>query len=196
MANPLRSATPFGLDRAHVESCLLDGPADSQFARAWNDGLSAIPRDQRLGALAGVTGHIAESVVEQLLDDWGYAMLWHFANVGQLGIDLLALDPVGDLVVALEVKGTLRSGVVPRLSRRALLQMSAAWIDKADNPGMANWNLQSKDVYGGVVAVNFAGMAFRVALTNDFEVLHPIRTLDQLSDLSWLKLPVRSGRAT
>jgi hypothetical protein len=196
MANPLRSATPFGLDGAHVESCLLDGPADRQFARAWNDGLSAIPRDQRLGALAGVTGHVAESVVELLLDDWGYAMLWHFANVGQHGIDLLALDPVGDLVVALEVKGTLRSGVVPRLSRRALLQMSAAWIDKADNPGMANWNLQSEDVYGGVVAVNFADMAFRVALTNDFDVLHPIRTLDQLSDLSWLKLPVRSGRAT
>jgi hypothetical protein len=26
--------------------------------------------------------------------------------------------------------------------------MSAAWMDKADNPGMAAWDLQSEDVYG------------------------------------------------
>jgi hypothetical protein len=193
MPNSLRFATSFRLDDAHVETCVMDAPADRQFARAWRDGLGAIPRDQRLGALAGVTGHIAESVVELLLDEWGYAMLWHFANVGRHGIDLLALDPASDLVVAFEVKGTLRSGVWPRLSRRALLQMSAAWIDKADNPGMANWDLQTEDVYGGMVAVNFADMAYRVALTNDFELLQPIRTLDQLSDLSWLKVPCGSA---
>lgn len=71
------------------------------------------------------------------------------------------LSPAADHVLAIEVKGTLRPGVVPRLSRRAVLQMSAAWMDKADNPGMAEWDLQSEDVSGAAVAVNFADMTLR-----------------------------------
>lgn len=58
-------------------------------------------------------------------------------------------------------RGTLRPGAVPRLSRRALLQMSAAWMDKAERPGMAAWDLQSEDVYGAAVSVNFADMTLR-----------------------------------
>lgn len=85
-------------------------------------------------AIAGVTGHVAESVAELLLGEIGWRVLWHFVGPGRHGIDLLFLAP-GDVVVAVKVKGTLVGGRVPGLSRRELAQMSAAWIDKADNPG-------------------------------------------------------------
>ena len=39
--------------------------------------------------------------------------------------------------------------------------MSGAWVDKADNPGMANWELHSEDIYGAMALVNFAAMAYR-----------------------------------
>jgi hypothetical protein len=80
----------------------------------------------------------------------------------------------GDVVVAIEVKGTLVRGRIPRLSGRDMTQMSAAWVDKADNPGMAELGLQSADVYGGVSVVNFADMTWRTALTADFATLRPI----------------------
>jgi hypothetical protein len=95
-----------------------------------------------------VTGHVAESVVELLLAEVGYQLLWHFTGPGRHGVDLIVLCPAGERVVAVEVKGTLRPQYWPRLSRRELLQMSGAWVDKADNPGMANWELRSDDVYG------------------------------------------------
>jgi hypothetical protein len=64
--------------------------------------------------------------------------------------------------------------------------MSGAWVDKVDNPGMANWELRSDDVYGAVVLVNFAAMAYRAAFTADFQQLQPVRDLEQLGDLGWL----------
>jgi hypothetical protein len=67
--------------------------------------------------------------------------------------------------------------------------MSGACVDKADNPGMANWELHSQDVYGAVVLVNFAAMAYRAAVTADFSRLQPIRRLGQLADLGWLDQP-------
>jgi hypothetical protein len=99
------------------------------------------------------------------------------------------LCPSGERVVAVEVKGTLRASYWPRLSRPELVQMSGAWVDKADNPGMANWDLHSQDVYGAVVLVNFATMAYRAALTADFSHLQPIRDLGQLAELGWLDQP-------
>lgn len=148
---------------------------------------------ERTAGLASVTGHVAESV-EILLDEWGYAMLWHFDTVGQHGIHLLALDPTGERVVAFEVKGTLRSGSACAYRRGHVTQMSAAWIDKKDNPGMANWDLQSADLYGAVVAVNFVDLAYRVALTNDFERLHPITRSDKSTDLDGYSLLAASHR--
>ena len=67
--------------------------------------------------------------------------------------------------------------------------MSGAWVDKLDNPGMANWELRSDDVYGAVVLVNFAAMAYRAAFTADFQQLQPVRALEQLGDLGWLGPP-------
>jgi hypothetical protein len=170
-----------------VEGCLnLDHPTDQVFARALHGSLAALSPAERRGALAGVTGHVAESVVEVLLAELGYQLLWHFAGPGQHGVDLVVLCPAGDRVVAVEVKGTLRRGYWPRLSRRELVQFSDAWVDKADNPGMANWELRSSDVYGMVVLVNFPAMAYRAAVTADFQQLQPVRTVEQLGDLDWL----------
>ena len=170
-----------------VAGCLnLDDPTDRLFARACRHTLAALTSSERRGALAGVTGHVAESVVELLLDALGYAPLWHFTGPGQHGIDLLVLSPSQTQVVAVEVKGTLRPGYWPRLSRREQLQMSGAWVDKADNPGMVNWELHSEDVYGAVVLVNFAAMAYRAAFTTDFQHLQPVQDISQLADLAWL----------
>jgi hypothetical protein len=177
-------------DPAIVEDCIRTGERiDRLFDRAWRESLASIARAERSGALAGVTGHIAESVVEVMLDEWGYSMLWHFAGPGRHGVDLLALDPSGTRVVAVEVKGTLRPKHWPRLSRNALAQMSSGWVDKADNPGMHNWDLTSEDVYGEVVLVNFADRLFRAAFTTDFETLRPVTSTDQLIDLRWLDEP-------
>lgn len=158
----LRSAPSLPLPEAVVTSCLnLDGLLDARFSNAWTNSLHALDRRERGGALAGVTGHVAESVVEVLLADVGYHPVWHFTRPGRHGVDLLMASPTLDHVLAIEVKGTLHARHVPRLSPRAVLEMSAAWVEKGENPGMAEWQLQSADVYGAVVTVSFAEMAVR-----------------------------------
>jgi hypothetical protein len=128
--------------------------------------------------------------VELVLEPLGWTPLWHFTGPGGHGVDLLFLAP-GDLIVAVEVKGTLVTGRVPQPSKGELAQMTAAWIDKRDNPGMANLGLQSADIYGGVAVVNIADLTWRVALTNDFETFAPVTGFDQLRELAWL---IRTGR--
>lgn len=91
-----------------------------------------------------------------------------------------------DKIAAVEVKGTLTAGRVPRLSRREITQMSAEWVDKAGNPGMADLGLRSADVYGAVAVINFADMTWRIALTADFSMLFPVTHLGQLTHLGWL----------
>ena len=91
-----------------------------------------------------------------------------------------------DKVATVEVKGTLTAGRIPRLSRREITQMSAEWVDKADNPGMAELGLRSADVYGAVAVINFADMTWRIALTAHFSALSPVTGLGQLTRLSWL----------
>jgi hypothetical protein len=163
----LRRSSPFRLDAAVIEDCLDPrSAADRLFARGWRSGLASLTRAERC-AVAGVTGHVAESVTEVLLDRLGWWVLWHFAGPGRHGVDLVFLSP-DDKIVAVEVKGTLSAGRIPRLSRREMTQMSAEWVDKADNPGMAELDLRSADIYGAVAVINFADMAWRVALTSDF----------------------------
>ena len=81
-------------------------------------------------------------------------------------------------------RGTLRPGAVARLSRRAVLQMRAPWMDKADSPGMAAWDLQSEVVYGAAVAVNFADMTLRAAVSEDFVRWHPVPALAELVNIA------------
>jgi hypothetical protein len=123
--------------------------------------------------------------IEVLLEPLGWLPLWHMTGPGRHGVDLVFLAP-GDVVVAIEVKGTLVPGRVPRLSAGELVQMSAAWVDKVDNPGMVELDLASTDVYGGVAIVNLADLTWRAALTRDFLAFEPIAAREQLANLAWL----------
>jgi len=181
----LRQSAAFAIDAAVVEECLdATSTGDSMFARAWRAGAASLSRTERC-AVAGVTGHVAESVTEVLLDRGEWRVLWHFTGPGRHGVDLVFLTP-DDKIVAVEVKGTLVAGRIPRLSRREMIQMSAGWVDKADNPGMAELGLQSADVYGAVTSINFADMTWRIALTADFSTLSPVLRVDQLTRLDWI----------
>jgi hypothetical protein len=178
----LRQAPAQPLDHALVTGCLnLDDPVDERFHRAWTGSLAALPRAERGGALSGVTGHVAESVAAALLVDSGCELLWHFTGPGRHGVDLVVLDQ-GQRVVGIEVKATLRPRHQPRISRRALLQMSSAWIDKPDNPGMASLQLASQDIHGAIITINFADMLIRAATTDDFADFRPLPSLDALGD--------------
>jgi DNA/RNA non-specific endonuclease len=181
----LRQAAPFRLPRGLVEDCLGPAPTDALFARGWRHGLARLTRAERC-AVAGVTGHVAESVTEILLDRLGWHVLWHFTGPGRHGVDLVFLAP-GDLVVAVEVKGTLVAGRIPRLSRGELTQMSASWMDKADNPGMSELGLGSADICGAVMIINFTDLTWRASLTTDFSALIPITNMEQLTDPGWLQ---------
>jgi Holliday junction resolvase-like predicted endonuclease len=75
--------------------------------------LERLPGSRRRGEKAVVsptTGHVAESVAELVLqDDYGYNILWHL-EPGIRGVDLIALSPEGDKVIAIEVKGRCGRG--------------------------------------------------------------------------------------
>ena len=106
----------------------------------------SVPRAARHGALADVVAaeqhDVATARRRRVLVDLVALRVrrerdHRLDGPGRHGVDLLMLSPAADHVLAIEVKGTLRTGRLPRLSRRATLQMSAAWVDKRDNPGMA-----------------------------------------------------------
>jgi hypothetical protein len=65
-------------------------------------------------------------------------------------------------------------------------QTSAAWVDKVDNPGMAELGLANSDVYGVVAIVNFVDLTWKPALTRVFLAFEPVAAQEQLEDLSWL----------
>jgi hypothetical protein len=181
----MRQCAAFPVDAALVIGCLDRASAvDSLFTRAWTSGPGSLTRAER-SAVAGVTGHLAESVIELLLDRLEWRALWHFPGPGRHGIDLALVTP-DDKIVAVEVKGTLVARKIPRLSQRELTQMSAAWVDGADNPGMAELELTSADIYGAVAVMNFTDMAWRIAMTANFSALCPVTQIEQLTNLSWI----------
>jgi hypothetical protein len=133
-----------------------------------------------------VTGHVAESAVEVLLEGLGWVPVWHFVGPGRHGVDLLLLGPSHQRLFAIEVKGTLRPGKWPRLPHAELTQMDVKWLDKADNPAMREWGVTSEDVYGAIALVNFHDLLCKVALTSDFTTWRPIERPEQLTELDWL----------
>jgi hypothetical protein len=159
---------------------------DATFALAFEHSLAALEPAARRGALGGVTGHIAESVVEVVMERLGWIPVSHFSGPGRHGVDLLMLGPGGERLFAIEVKGTLRSRRWPRLRRGELSQTDVAWLDKEDNPPMSDWGLTSADIYGGVVLVNLYDLVFKAALTPDFSSWHPVEHFGQLEALDWL----------
>jgi hypothetical protein len=87
----LRQSSAFGVDTAVVEECLDPASArDRLFARGWRSGAASLTRAERC-AVAGVTGHIAESAIEVLLDRLDWRVLWHFTGPGRHGVDLVFL---------------------------------------------------------------------------------------------------------
>jgi hypothetical protein len=126
---------------------------------------------------------VAESVAELVLADVGYSVFWHITEPGVRGVDLLFLSP-DDEVLALEVKGTLRPGAIPRLTPSRLRQMSREWLNQPDNPAMAEWELKAEDIYAGVMVVDLALAVFRLALSADFDGYVPIRERDELDRIS------------
>lgn len=159
-----RLAPPIGVSEAQVHALLLATDGDRRFAKAFDQGLDALEPCERRGALAGVTGHVAESLVQVLAAEEGWQPFWNQTGVGRAGVDLLALTPETSAVVAIEVKSTLRAGAVPRLGRRKINQMSDQWLSRAGNVGMANWELGGADVHRVIATVDFAARQLRLVM--------------------------------
>lgn len=94
------------------------------------------------------------------------------------------LHLTSQMVFAIEVKGTLRRGFVPRLTRGDLAQMSSDRLDKPDKPAMTSSALRSEDIFGAVAALNFAELTLRVAFTADFATFRPTLDETELTDPS------------
>jgi hypothetical protein len=187
--SPLRNAATIAVDETLVSGLLnFNHELDRRFQTAWREGLGALPRAARTGALPGATGHVAESLVETMLVERGYVPAGHHPGPGRHGVDLIMLHVESEMVFAIEVKGTLRAGHISRLSAGELRQMSDAWINKDDNPTMQSARLESEDVYGALVAVNFADLQLRAGVTRDFKSFLSVTDERQLDDPSWLQL--------
>ncbi len=182
-----RHAAPLPIAAETVAGCIdLSVPEDQLFDQARRRGLSSIPVDARRGRFCITVGEVAEAVTEVVLVDLGYELVGEVGGRGRHGVDVLMLDPSGERLIAVEVKGTLRAGRWPRVRRQRVPQMSPGWLDKVDNPAMAEWALRSGDVYGAIVLVNLATPAFKVGFTADFARFAPVTDAAQLVDLSWL----------
>jgi hypothetical protein len=182
----LRAAPPFPISEGVVRGCVeTSKPADALFERARVHGLSSIERSQRSGHLARVIGEVAESVAQIVLDEHRYDLFWQITTPGIRGVDLLFLAP-DESVLALEVKGTLRRGAIPRLTPSRLRQMSREWLDDPANPAMAEWSLRAEDLYAGVMVVDLASPLFRLVLSGDFERYTPVADLAELASLRQL----------
>jgi hypothetical protein len=178
----LRQAGPIELTPKTIDACLdPDKDADALVSYARSEGLSAIDRSRRY-VLNSVTGEVAESVAELLLAEVGFHVFWHITTSGVHGVDLLLLSP-DESVLALEVKGTLRAGTIPRLTPSRLRQMSREWLNGPDNPAMAEWEFEADDLYAGVMVVDLATPVARLAVSADFETYLPVAALSDLRDL-------------
>lgn len=180
----LRIATAFRLEDAVIEGCLDEGRDrfDALFGRARSDGLASIARTERSGHLWRVVGEVAESVAEIVLDELEYQVIWHITEPGIRGVDLLFLSP-DESVLALEVKGTLRAGTIPRLTPSRLRQMSRDWLNQPHNSAMQEWELEADDLYTGVMVVDLASPTYRIAVSGDFETYVPVIELGELASL-------------
>lgn len=180
----LRAATAFCLGDEVIEGCLDERSDlfDALFRRARRDGLASIARTERSGHLWRVAGEVAESVAELVLHELEYHVIWHLTERGARGVDLLFLSP-DESVLALEVKGTLRSGTIPRLTPSRLRQMSRDWLNQPHNPAMREWELEADDLYAGVMVVDLATPSYRIGVSADFETYIPVTDIHDLASL-------------
>jgi hypothetical protein len=61
--------------------------------------------------------------------------------------------------------------------------MSRNWLNQPDNLAMKGWELEADDLYAGVMVVDLATPAHRMALSGDFETCVPIIDAAQLGSL-------------
>lgn len=181
----LRAATPFPLEQGEIRKCLTEAPRDELLRHALEVGLVGLKPQERRGSLWRAVGEVAEAVAEIVLDEAGYSVFWHISEPGAHGVDLLFLSP-DEQVLALEVKGTLRPGAVPRLTPSRLRQMSREWLNDPKNPAMQEWELEADDLFTAVMVIDLARSAYRVALSADFERFHPVAKRAELLSLRWL----------
>ena len=181
----LRAAVEFALPRAHVTSCLRRGE-DQLFRRAWRDGIDSLTLAERRGRLCVEIGWIAESLPRCCSENFGSTCSLRSSLRVSTALTCLPFTPDGE-ALALEVKGTLRSGTIPRFSRGADRQMSVAWLNQQTNPAMTHWRLDALDVYGAITVIDFARGTWRAALTADHEYFVPVRSVNQLLTLRLLE---------
>ncbi len=192
MSSALRGAVDLPIPEGLVEACIDSGrpearDAEATFREAYEHSLAGIDPARR-ARLGPATGHIAESAAAAILAESGWIPVEQFVAPlsGGHGIDLAMLTPDAERVFAIEVKGTLQERRWPRLSRRGLEQMSPAWLDKADNPGMAEQGFNADDLSGLVVLIQFRRRRWKAAATADFVDAVPITDVGQLDDPTWL----------
>lgn len=83
---PLRRCAALPLAGSVVASCLdTESVRDQLFDVGWRSGPGGLTSRQR-AAIAGVTGHVAESVIEMLLEALGWSPLWHLTGPGWHGV--------------------------------------------------------------------------------------------------------------
>ncbi|MGV3712846.1 hypothetical protein [Pseudolysinimonas sp.] len=184
----LRIAPTQPLDDALVLDCIDTGDpaarvAEHQFRRAFVHGLVSVPKADRESRLNGVTGHIAESVVEAMLAEIGWTPLEHFTGPfsGQHGIELAMATADFEDVYAIEVKGTLAARGWPRLRAGDVPQLSAAWLGKRDNPGVESLGLEASGMATLAVLVHFHRRQWRAARSFGAVGAEPVVALDELS---------------
>ena len=183
----LRAAKHFRIETEWIAGCIGNEAADVLFQTARERGLAALDPSRRSGHLARVTGEIAESVATIFLDNLGYSLFWQLVTSGAHGVDLLLLAS-DEAVLALEVKGTLRAGAIPRLTPSLRRQMSREWLNGPDNPAMAEWEFEA-DYLSRVAVVDLATAQVRLAVSSDFETYLPITDVAQLAALRALDEP-------
>jgi hypothetical protein len=179
----LRAGSAFPIPKRLIRSCVKPSKqTDALFERARIHGLNSIERSQRSGHLARVIGEVAESVAEIVLDEQGYNLFWQITTPGIHGVDLLFLSP-DESVLALEVKGTLRPGTIPRLAPSRLRQMSREWLNDPANPAMSEWSLRADDLYAGLMLVDLTTPLYRLALSSNFEHYTAVADLAELASV-------------
>lgn len=177
----LRLAPAVQFDPGLIRGCLdLEDKRDALFARTRRDGLTSLRAENR-PAVNRVTGQVAESVAELLLDDMGFSVFWQITKDGLRGVDLLFLSQ-RQRVLALEVKGTLRARTVPRLMPSRLRQMSREWLNAPSNLGMVDWQLQADDLYAGVIAIDLSQAVTRSVLSVDFDTFLPVHSFSMIDE--------------
>jgi hypothetical protein len=193
LRHALRAAAAIGVSDDAITGCLdLTSPADALFDRARREGLASLSLAERR-SINRVTGEVAESLAEVLLAEVGLNVFWHITTPGIRGVDLLFLCP-DESVFALEVKGTLRAGTIPRLTPSRLRQMSREWLNGPNNPAMTEWHHEADDLYAGVMTVDFGSSTVRVALSDDFETYRAAAALEDLQQLAGLLGEVPADR--